>query len=817
MRRPLLLCSFCLVVLVAVWYYLGSASVGGGPPDGTRLIVTGRIRQKDEKSFSIYIQSAATLRQDNPIQNEITTGFTEAKLLCECDGTQELILGSLVAVQGDFYTFSRATNPGEFDYAGYYRSLGYAGRLRNTIISDRGTGDAGLWEWLYRLRRFWEERLYHIFPEKEASVMTAILLGDKSGLDEEVKELYQRSGIIHILSISGLHITFIGMGIYKLLRKAGVPVCAASLSGAVVLVLYGMMTGLGVSVCRAIGMYLLRMMAHMVGRTYDMPTALGVVAAGMVLFRPAWLGHMGFLLSFGSVLGVGILLPALIRQTGEEVLKPEHYVEGRWRQRLLKWRDALWKGARQGFLAGFAITVTTLPIQLWFSYEIPVYSLFLNVLVLPFMSAVLVAGLLAMLVPGLGVAGMVDVAILAGYEWLCRIFEKFPCSVWNPGRPEVWQVVVYYLLWVAAVWGAGWMGNSISGHWSQIGKMICGKIICNKMTGQCRRIKQKSAVRDGSGIGCTRLVQLILLGTAVLIVGISPSPGDKVTFLDVGQGDCICVQLDSGAVYLFDCGSSSRSHVGERVLIPFLKYQGIRRVDAVFLSHADADHINGAMELLELYEKEQISIGQLVLPGINGRLWQEEFGEILEAAGHRGSPATGNEDPGDSGDRDVRSGIPVTVIRAGEGWRVGEDSFLCLHPSSRGNSMGGNAGSECFYIELREGDNRISLLLTGDVEGAGETELLAQLKDRGIRDVTVLKVAHHGSKNSTSAELLEQINPGFAVISCGRNNRYGHPHAELLERLEAEGSTVVSTARSGAVELRVSESKAKLHIWLGED
>ena len=755
MRRPLLFCSFCLVVLVTGWYYLGAASVGGGPPDGTELVITGQVRQKDETSFSIYIQKAAVLRQDYPNQNEIRDGFSEGKLLCECDGALELVLGSTVVVQGDFYAFTEATNPGEFDYASYYHSLGYAGRLKNTVLTERGTDGAMLWEWLYRLRCFWEEKLYHIFSEKEASIMTAVLLGDKSGLDEEVKELYQRSGIIHILSISGLHITFIGMGIYKLLRRAGVPVAVASLAGGIVLVLYGVMTGLGVSVCRAIGMYLLRMLAQMVGRTYDMLTALGLVAAGMVLYHPAWLGHMGFLLSFGSVLGVGALLPALTKQMREESPEPERYVEGRWRQRLLKWRDVLWSGLRQGFLAGLSITVTTLPIQLWFSFEIPVYSVLLNVLVLPFMSVVLVAGLLSMLVPGLGVVGMVDVTILAGYEWLCRLFEKIPHSVWNPGRPEVWQVAVFYLLWAAAVWGVEWMGNRISR---------------------------------------TRLVQFLLLGTAVMTVGFSSSHGDRVTFLDVGQGDCICVQLSSGEVYLFDCGSSSRSHIGERVLIPFLKYNGIRRVDAILLSHADADHINGALELLTLYDKEQISVGQIVLPGVDERLWQEEFGEILEAS-HQ---------------------IPVTVVRAGESWRAGEDSFLCLHPSSRGDSTGGNAGSECFYIELTEGDNRISLLLTGDVEGTGEEKLLAELKARGIQDVTVLKVAHHGSKNSTSAELLRQINPGLAVISCGRNNRYGHPHTELLERLEAEGSTLVSTARDGAVELRLSESRAEMRVWREE-
>ena len=768
MRRPLLLFCFCLTVFMAVWYHFGDASAGGGPPDGTGIIVMGQVLQKDETSIIIKIQNAAVLRQENPILNSNQILSAE-KLLCEYDSAKELLLGSTVKMQGDFYAFTGATNPGEFDYARYYRAQGYAGRLRETVLLERETGGVGVRERLYRLRCFWEERLYRIFPEKEASIMTAILLGNKSGLDEEIKELYQRGGIIHILSISGLHITFIGMGIYKLLRKMGVPTCPASAAGGAVLVLYGIMTGLGVSVCRAIGMYLIRMLALVVGRTYDMLTAMGVTAVLMLLYRPAWMGHMGFLLSFGSILGVGALFPALIKRREEERAEPTLYVGSRWRRLFLKWREFLGEGLRQSFWAGFSITMTTLPIQLWFSYEIPAYSIFLNILVLPLMSVVMTAGFIVMMIPGLGVAGAVDMAILSTYEWLCRLFEKLPHAMWNPGRPDIWQMALFYLLWAAALWGAEWMKG-------------CSAVV-----------KSKSAARYSVWICWAGPVRLFLLGTAVLTLAFSPCSGDSVTFLDVGQGDCICVQLSSGEVYLFDCGSSNRSHVGERVLLPFLKYHGIRRVDAIFLSHADADHVNGALELLELYEKEQISVGQIVLPGIDKKLWQEEFGEILEAAGKQ---------------------IPMTVIRAGESWRAGEDSFLCLHPSDRGDGMGGNGGSECFYIELKEGGSKLSLLLTGDVEGVGETELLAELRDRQIRDVMIHKVAHHGSKNSTSVELLEQIRPSLSIISCGRNNRYGHPHPELLERLEQAGSIVLQTSESGAVTVRIRDGKVSVEGFL---
>ncbi|MDE7114009.1 MAG: DNA internalization-related competence protein ComEC/Rec2, partial [Acetatifactor sp.] len=603
--------------------------------------------------------------------------------------------------------------------------------------------------------------LYQIFPEKEASVMAAVLLGDKAGVDADLKALYQKNGIIHILSISGLHITLIGMGLYKILRRAGVSVWCAAAGGAIFLILYGVMTGLGVSACRAIGMYLLRMLAQLLGRTYDMLTAIGVTAVCMVCLHPAWLEHMGFLLSYGSVLGVGILLPALA-ESGEEAPRVKRYIEEKWKRRLVSLYGRLWRGLRQSLLAGISITLTTLPIQLWFAYEIPVYSILLNVLVLPFMSVVMATGLFAMLIPGMGFVGTVDVLILAGYEKLCAWFGRLPHPMWNPGRPEVWQIAVYYLLWAAVV--------------------CCAEL---------SRQRGRKSVQ--------KCMQFVLLGAAVLVLGLSGRCGDRVTFLDVGQGDCICVQLSSGEVYLFDCGSSSRSRIGERVLIPFLKYYGIGKIDAVFVSHGDQDHMNGIVELLNLREQEHIEVGGLVLPGIDRSLWNEEFGELLEAA------------KGTAGQRE----IPVSVIRAGESWtggRQGEDCFLCLHPSAEGDGGGGNEGSACYYIELQEGERRISLMLTGDVEGEGERELLRELQNQGIRDVTLLKAAHHGSRNSTKEELLEQLSPALAVISCGRSNRYGHPHPELLQRLLECDTQILQTPQSGAVTLLLQSDEVMLTV-----
>lgn len=318
MRRPLFWVALCLVILAAVRLETGACDRVRPGFASTRQLtartavtVTGQVYQKDEEfvylkavtltasdSFEInaFGQSAVKPQHEIPIQEN---------LKCELAGAEQLLLGSRVTLSGTFMPFSEAANPGEFDAAEYYRTL----RLGGRILGAQLTGcDGGCWrlgEKLYRVKKYLKQRLYSAAPEQEAAVMSALLLGDKQNLDSELKELYKRNGILHILSISSLHITIIGMSVYKLLRKTGLPVGVSAAAGSLLLLLYGGMTGFSVSACRAIGMYLLRMLAEILGRTYDMLIALGVLAAVMVTANPYYLRHSGFLLSFGSVFGIG--------------------------------------------------------------------------------------------------------------------------------------------------------------------------------------------------------------------------------------------------------------------------------------------------------------------------------------------------------------------------------------------------------------------------------------------------------------------------------------------------------------------------------
>lgn len=786
MKRPLF--AVALLLVAVAWMKLaaggyeappGTSSGASRPEERQPLCISGQICQKETSaiwldSITILNSEETFLRADSP-NREIPHS---EKIICELsEMPAELPMGCRVVISGVFVPFSGASNPGEFDSFLYYRSMGVGGRLREGKLLGMNRSQWPLREAAYRLRQFLKARIYTLLPEETAQVVCALLLGDKTELDRELKNLYKRNGILHILSISSLHITIIGMSLYRFLRRLKLPIVPAALAGGCILLFYGCMAGFSVSACRAIGMYLLRMLAEILGRTYDMLTALGILAAAMVLYNPFYLQNAGFLLSFSAVLGIGIIQPALTEEEGKVALR--YFGEPGWRLWLRRRAVAL----KSSMWASLSITLMTLPVQLWFYYEVPTCSLFINLLVLPFMKPLLVCGFLCLL-PGLGWVGMADRGILAGYELICACFDKFPFRTWNPGRPQLWQVIAYYGILLG-----------ILAFSARMKERTERSLVRKNQENVCRRNVGQKGQEDVRRKRVVKAAQFCACCVMIFLMGFRSPGGDRVIFLSVGQGDCTLVQTASGENYLIDCGSSSRSNVGEYVLLPCLKYYGIRCLDAVLLTHPDNDHMNGMLELLELAEENRITVRQLVMPAIEEERRNGEFGEILRAAASSAAP---------------EKGLEVRWLGTGEGWEWDGGRFLCLHPAKGYSAENSNAYSMCIYGEL----GNMSLLLTGDVEGAGEEALTETLREHGIRGVTVLKCAHHGSRNSTSAAFLQQAAPAVAVVSCGRGNRYGHPHEETLQRTEEAGARIFRTDRCGAVTVRTDGKRMLVETFL---
>lgn len=836
MRRPLFIACLCLVIALAIGNRLTGAETGdngGLPPDGSPVRITGRIDTRTSETILLEVISIIQNDQQYSYSGKLQCELTNAeKTAAEDNG---LKIGQKVILEGTFAYFSTASNPGEFDVQAYYAGKGIGGSVRKAQILETGEDYHFLREKLYGFRLELHDRLAKVFPDKEASIMQTLLLGEKEALDADVKALYQKNGIAHILSISGLHITLLGMGVYRLLKRLGGSVKMAAVGGAAVLVMYGMMVGMSVSASRAIGMYVLRMLGVFVGRTYDMLTGVGLLALLLVLQEPERLGDVSFFMSFGAVLGICILTPVLAGNGWESdagaetvsgsvpvwlrtvagILGDSAYERNKYRE---GWRKGLHEGichvvsaVQSGFAASAGVILFTLPIQLWFFYEIPVYSVLLNLLVLPLMSVVMAGGILS-LIPGLGIVGTVDCLILWWYEWICGRFGGLPGAIWCVGRPAVWQIVIYYIGIFLLIFG-----RNYAGEWKRRGDHEAGT---DHGTGQPPERDQRC--RKMCGVFPHRIVTVVIPVLLVVLLTGKFDSGSYVTFLDVGQGDGIVVETAQGA-YLFDCGSTSRKKIGEYVLKPYLRSRGIRSLRGVFVSHPDEDHMNGVLELLENGGEWGITVEQLFLPAIQEAGREEAFADLLAAA--------------------ETAGVPVCYIKRGDEIKDRGLRLLCLHPEENTTISDANAYSECFYVEVFASGaaGKVSLLLTGDVEGEGERQLIQELQKLcGAQElceadklressevcevqelqgqesfnVDILKVAHHGSGYSTSSDFLSATRPTAAIISCGRNNSYGHPHAETLQRLEDARVPWYCTTDYGALTVTVDGHGNRLRGYL---
>ncbi len=770
-KRPLSVGCLVVVILICIVTFLSRKEPWNCPElEGQTVIVQGRIYQKEVKTQGGQDKTVVYLKQ---------VSFAEAKppdiedaenILCYLEeGVPEPEIGSRVILKGTLKNFQQPTNPGQFNAPFYYQILRISFRLDQAEIQVKSDKFYKIAEGLYQLRRKAGSKMDALLPEQEASVMKTMLLGEKGILDEEIKGLYQRNGIAHILAISGLHISMIGMGLYQLLRKAGLKIKPGAVLASVVILLYGMMTGFAVSAIRAIIMFLLQMLAQILGRTYDRITALAVAAVLVLVEQPLYLFHSGFQFSFLCVLGISMILPVL----------------GNVR-----------KGRK--LLEGIALMAVTLPIYLGVFYQIPVYSMFLNFIVLPMMSILMGAGivmtLVAFLWTGLGIpAAWLVTGILMVYEKLALFTEQLPHHYWTPGCPAKWQLAVYVAVLIVI---AGW------GRTKR--KAVLYQKDCIHRRGSCwKGIVQEDLPCHGGkwiskyGIPVGICWGLILLGAVILTWRFRPEL--QVTFLDVGQGDCIFLQTEDGTSYLTDGGSSSVSKVGKYRMIPFLKYKGASQLKAVFVSHADSDHCNGIAELLGQAELEGIRVENLVLPDLSDECRSEGYEELVDLAG--------------------QNGIAVQYLHEGQQFQDSELFFQCLHPSKGYQAEDLNETSMVLLVTYRE----FSMLLTGDVQGAGEEHLTQELKvwkepeltEHAETELTILKVAHHGSKNSTSEEFLKAANPKLAIISCGEGNRYGHPHEETLERLEKADVPWFCTKDYGAITVTVDgKSRVKVRGYI---
>ena len=714
-KRPLLV--IFAVYLLSCLGYLFIMPVPGADPykelDRQDISFSGRLIRKEYrlseegvKEGIIYLRipgrsSSVQVYTDTPVEELPETG-------------------RILTVKGRAYAFHAATNPGEFDSRIYYIKKNVAFRISDAGITDVKGRRNIYTEALFTLRMYLGSILDDTMGEKEAGVMKALILGDRACLDDDIKELYRESGILHIIAVSGLHISFLGNAFLRLFKRMKIPFFVSCPLIIALMLSYSLMCGMATSALRALIMFSLRILAPAAGRSYDLLSAMSLSGLTILFENVHYAADAGFLMSFGAVAAIGILLPSIRRIPFFE--------------------------KKKGLSSSVAVTLFTLPVYHALFYSFPLYAVLLNVAVIPMTAVLLPVGWITLAAGGISDTAAAPFAfasrsILKIYELMCEGSMFLPFSSLTVGRAAPVQIICYLV---------------------SLALFIC---ICN---------------RKGARAVCKKRCMLILV-PALIALFIRVPPSLKITMVDVGQGDAIVIRTREATV-LIDGGSTSASSVGRYRIKPYLKHEGEGKLDAVLITHDDEDHISGVRELIADTSPGRIRIAKLIMPDIASSVRGDNYNALVSLAKEKG--------------------IAVEYARRGQSLTFGDVTLSCLFPDGDAAFPDPNEGSGVWL--LKKGS--FKALFTGDIEGAGLDILNGYLKDTPdlCDDLTLLKVAHHGSRYTTDETFLSLVDADLALISCGRDNRYGHPHAETLERLTDDGSRIMVSAISGAVELTVS-------------
>lgn len=712
------------------------------------VIVQGKIYKIENTAFgtNIYLKGVEVENGEKSVSVK--------RIFVNTEKIPNVKIGNIIKVRGKLRQFEEAANKGNFDSKKYYLSLGFYGKIEAGTIEVINSDYSGIRQGLYEMRMEIIERLEKLCSDNKGifsiinnknGIIGAIILGDKTDLDSDIKELYSVSGIAHILAISGLHISFIGMAIYRLLRRRFRFLFSAAVSIPVVLS-FGIMSGFGISTIRAIIMFILKIIGEVLGRKYDAITAISL--AGLVLFvqNPFVVCNSGFQMSFGAIIAIVLILPIV-----EEILNTDN--------KIIKVLSA-----------NFTISLVMNPILAWNYYELPTFSFLLNIVVVPLMSVVIVSSIVgifcscimfgfgkAVIFPGCG--------ILELYTFLCNIINKSSVASIVVGQPKVTIIIVYYAILLVVLFGL----KNIRTKYTRAEKE---RNIIKKETGLVLEKKAKKERRikgQNVKLRLACIVGFLLLNCLIYYI---PNPGFYITFINVGQGDGILIHGDNGTKVMVDGGSTSEKQVAKNCIVPYLKAEGIGTIDYSIITHTDKDHISGILEILENNNSNRIRIKNLVMPDINMK--DDTYNELIEKA--------------------KLKKINVLYIKKGDTLSLGKTKIKCIYPET--TTTASDKNDYCTVLSVKNKTSKI--LLTGDIS----KEIEEKIKDDIEENYTVLKVAHHGSNYSSSEKFLKKVNPKYSIISVGKNNSYGHPGNETMERLRKQGGVIYRTDEKGGITIR---------------
>ena len=692
-----------------------------------------------------------------------------AKLLVYFRGPVPLHYGDYLEIRGTLSKPKGERNPGGFDYRSYLARRQVFGILypdRNLEITPTGQSGFLLLRWTESLRRRVESVIDSAYKKhpNHVEILKGMLLGKRGEIEEATIVAFRNSGSLHILAVSGLHVGLIA-GVFFLCFSR-LPTKITCVLTILAVILYAGIIGFRPSVLRASTMVILFLFGSIIDRDVDRFNLLAVAALLLLLINPAQLWDVGFQLSFAAVASILYFIPKwenFIRD-----MLPDWIDQPRVEEDISRFHYAAGKGL-QWLLLGFGVTLAA---QLG--------------------TVLFIAGSFYRLYP-LGIIAGPFVVVLASPIVSLALITVILGAIWLPlavPLAYVNHIIIFVLLQIIEFFGSqewsvvktapptfGWIVVFFAG---------CMTIVYWRWVWQERK-------------------KAVLIGMTVVVIWVWDAAWREdgnlleVTFLDVRQGDAAFVRFPDGKTMLIDGGRSllfayrgnyqvepkgSKDvkffgfDTGERILSPFLSYEGVGKLDLIVLSHPDNDHGGGLYHILHEFGADRVlGVPHLDLPPMTHRVLHELIDE---------------------------KGIPHELGYAGEIDLTSTVKLELLHPFDEAstNLRDRDVNDDSLVLKLSYGE--VDILFTGDIERRAERRLVESGMDL---EAEILKVPHHGSKTSSSPEFLSLVRPEYGIFSLSARNPYKFPPRQILRRYRNFGCKVLRTDALGAIKLKTDGSR----------
>lgn len=707
----------------------------------------------------------------------------DGRMLLSIQGGSRLDYGDIIRFKTVLRTPYNFNNPGRFDFE---RKLLHQGIYARGFVKD-GSGIAVIRKkqgdiLKTRIESFRSDLKLLIeqhAPYPESKIIQASILGNQKEIPDDVMDRFNRTGTSHIIAISGFNIGIIAMLSFLVIRSLMKSseylmlrfslVKTASIIAVIPIVVFTMIAGAGISVVRATIMVITFMVSHIFDKDRDLWNALALAAFVILVFSPYSLFDVSFQLSFAAVISILFISPKLAR------LIPENRASGAHEKPAVPYRA--FRGFIMFIIVTFSATLGTLPLAVFHFNRISTVVLPANLAVVPVLGIMAVPVCTSIIVAAplstsLAVALIKLSSFLVGISLrMVDFFASLPFSSLFVTTPSPAEIIVFYLLVISLV-----------------------------MLLEAATAKTDAAGEEKAGTGKKRLPAaaaaccLIFFAVDLALLHTADNRADelRITFIDVGQGNAALLKLPGGRAILVDGGGSfnGRFDIGQRVIAPFLWHERIDAVDIVVLTHPHPDHMNGLLYILENFKVKEL--------WTNGEASAADtWLQMISLAGGKGirhrliSAKTHPEIQMD--------GVSIRVLNP---HRPRAPSELTTRKYRLTNN-------DSLVLKISYGGNAI--LLPADISGETEHSLVHSRENLQSR---IMLVPHHGGYTSSTPAFLERVKPEFAVISCGRDNPFGLPHPEVLERYRKTGTRLLRTDRHGAVTFRMNGGNISLEQFL---